>query len=125
MRPDPPTAPFDRGSADRGMVTAELAVAMLGLVVVLAILLFGIGIAATHVRVQEAARVGARAAARGELDADIRRAAAAVSPGSTVYILRSDSDVRVEISVDVEPVPGLSVAAVRVKGQSTAAREPS
>ena len=48
------------------MVTAELAVGILSVVVVLAFLLFAIGVGIAHLRTQEASRAGARAAARGD-----------------------------------------------------------
>jgi hypothetical protein len=51
---------------DRGMVTAELAVSLLSLLLVTAVLLWAVGLAGLRLRCSEAARAGARAAARGE-----------------------------------------------------------
>lgn len=51
---------------DRGSVTAEFAVAMPAVGLVLASCVWGLGLAATQVRLQDAAGLEARAAARGE-----------------------------------------------------------
>jgi len=54
------------GPADRGSVTAELAVALPAVGLVLATCVWGLGVAAEQVRLQDRAGLAARAAARGE-----------------------------------------------------------
>ena len=51
---------------DRGSVTAEFAVALPGVVVLVAALAWGLQLAALQVRLQDAAAIVARAEARGE-----------------------------------------------------------
>lgn len=55
-----------RRATDRGAVTAEFAVALPAVVLLLAFLLAGGAAGITQVRLEEAARAGARATARGE-----------------------------------------------------------
>lgn len=57
----------DRGPGNaRGAVTAEFAVALPGVLLLLALLLAGAAAGVTQLRLEEAARAGARALARGE-----------------------------------------------------------
>jgi hypothetical protein len=53
-------------SSDRGSVTAELAVALPAVAVVLACCLGGLQVAGTQLRLQDAAALAARALARGD-----------------------------------------------------------
>ncbi|MFK0039553.1 TadE family type IV pilus minor pilin [Paenarthrobacter sp. NPDC090517] len=55
-----------REEAERGAVTAEFAVALPAVVLLLAFLLAGGAAGITQLRLEEAARAGARASARGE-----------------------------------------------------------
>jgi len=57
-------------SRDRGSVTAELAVALPAVGLVLASCVWGLGLAAEQVRLQDRAGLAARAAARGDPSAD-------------------------------------------------------
>jgi hypothetical protein len=76
-----------RGEACRGAVTAEFAVALPAVVLLLALLLAGSAAGVTQLRLEEAARAGARALARGEdagaVSAIVRRLAGD-SAGSAV-----------------------------------------
>jgi TadE-like protein len=82
----PPWEASRRGSC-RGAVTAEFAVALPAVVLLLALLLAGAAAGVTQLRLEEAARAGARALARGEdaaaVDGIVRRLAGE-SAGSVV-----------------------------------------
>ncbi|MCA1822960.1 MAG: TadE family type IV pilus minor pilin [Mycobacteriales bacterium] len=84
---------------ERGSATAELAVAFPSLLVVLGVALWMIGVATTQLRCADAARAGARAAARGESDAAVRARAAAATGlrGAAVRIQRVGGDVVVDV----------------------------
>jgi len=75
------------GESYRGAVTAEFAVALPAVVLLLALLLAGSAAGVTQLRLEEAARAGARALARGEdvaaVDGIVRRLAGE-SAGSSV-----------------------------------------
>jgi len=75
--------------SDRGMVSAELAVAVPALVAVVLALAWLVGLGAAQGLVSQAAREGARAAARGETGTAVRTAAQQVAPGARVTIRRS------------------------------------
>lgn len=74
-----PGAPEFRGRKSRGAVTAEFAVALPAVMLLLALLLAGSAAGITQLRLEEAARAGARALARGEdagaVDGIVRRLA--------------------------------------------------
>ncbi|MGV1037230.1 MAG: TadE family type IV pilus minor pilin [Candidatus Nanopelagicales bacterium] len=106
-----------------GMVTAELAVALVGLVVVLAMVLFAVAVAVAHIRTQEAARVAARAAARGDSGGDISEAAHRAAPGSSVEVQRNGERVRVVVR-DRLRLPMLRIGGVTVTSDSVAGVEP-
>ncbi len=53
-------------SRDRGSVTAEFAVALPAVIAVLSLCVWGLGLAAAQVRLQDRAGLAARAEARGE-----------------------------------------------------------
>jgi hypothetical protein len=78
----------ERAPVDVGMVTAELAVAIPAVVLVLAICLAGVTAGVDQIRCVDAARVGARAAARGDSSAAVREAALAAGPaGARVTVV--------------------------------------
>lgn len=79
---------------DRGTVTAELATCLPVLVLLLAVALSAVSVAGQRVRMQDAAREAARAAARGD-DATARQLAHQYAPGATVSIDRSGGQVTV------------------------------
>ena len=83
---------------ERGTVTAEFAVVLPALVLVL-ILVVGAGvIGIAQVRVYEAARAGAREAARGEPVHDIEKAAKRkAGPGSTVTVSQGGAFAKVHV----------------------------
>ncbi len=81
------------------MVTAETAVVIPVLALLLALLLGVIGHVADYMRVIDAARSAARLAARGEASEDIQRLALSQAPdGSTVQIRQLGEQLRVTVS---------------------------
>ena len=75
-----------KSSAEEGVITAEFAVALPAVTVVLALCL---GVASTGVaqlKVEESARTAARAAARGDSEAQIRSAVSRIDPAQSVQI---------------------------------------
>ncbi|MBP2264540.1 Flp pilus assembly protein TadG [Pseudarthrobacter sp. PvP004] len=60
-----------RNETERGAVTAEFAVALPAVVLLLAFLLAGGAAGITQLRLEEAARAGARASARGETSSSV------------------------------------------------------
>lgn len=91
---------------DRGSVTAELAVVLPGVVLVLvAVLLVGAA-AITQLRCADAARAGARAAALGEPAVMVTALAADLAgAGARVRVSEEDGWVVVEVSQAVETGP--------------------
>ncbi len=115
-----------RRRGESGSVTAELALALPTLMLIIAVGIWMQSAVALQARCQDAARAGARAAARGDPDAAIRGALGAVLPaGARVAISRSGRQVTVSVQASV-PVPGgLSplVSAPSVTGSATAGDE--
>jgi Flp pilus assembly protein TadG len=107
-------------------VTAELALALPTLMLIVAVGIWMQSAVALQARCQDAARAGARAAARGDPDAAIRSAIGAALPaGANVGISRAGRQVTVTVSASV-PVPGaLSalVSAPSVSGSAAAQDE--
>lgn len=94
-----------RPGSERGAVTAETAVIMPALVVLLAVLLAAAAAGMTMIRFEEAARATARAAARGETVAVARQRGHDVAgPDASVTIAGRDDRVDVIVS---GPAPGI------------------
>ncbi|MEU3561720.1 TadE family type IV pilus minor pilin [Kitasatospora sp. NPDC006786] len=112
-----------RPRGDAGFVTAETAVALPALVLLAAMLIWGVLAAATQIRCVDAARVGARAAARGETDAaELARAAAPA--GAQVRVSLAADTVRVEVEAPCAGPGRLGgLLAVRLSAAAVAARE--
>jgi Flp pilus assembly protein TadG len=111
---------------DDGAVTVEAALALLGLVVVLAAVVWCLGLLVAQLAVGEAARAGARAAARGDstpvVDAEVHR----LVPAAEVGTSRDGDHVTVQVRRSVRPPGLLSVwGAVTVSASAVAAAEPS
>ena len=94
-------------SADRGAVTAELAVALPALVVATVLLMWLVGVAAAHVRCADAVREAARALARGDgpLGDAARRGDHAAPAGWAMTSRTYDGLVQVTVRATVRP-PG-------------------
>lgn len=93
---------------DRGMVTAELAVAIPVVVLVLAVCAAGITACIDQIRCVDAARAAARSAARGDPPDESRRLALTAAPsGASVVVDRGGSQVRVVVTARAGGVGGL------------------
>lgn len=113
-----------RRFGDAGMVTAEAAVVLPVLVFVLAAALAAVSVVTAQMRCTDAAREGARAAARGESDAAVHQIAASSAPdGSAVTVTRDGDTATVGVSASVALFPGLGPA-ITVSDNATAALEP-
>lgn len=108
---------------DRGYVTVEAALAVPALVLLLGMLLWGLGAVGVQLRCADAARAGARAAARGEAAATVREVAEAAAPeGAVVRVVRDGPLLRVRIEArTLGPGP----LAVRVAREAVARAEPN
>ncbi|TRW43174.1 TadE family type IV pilus minor pilin [Georgenia yuyongxinii] len=97
-------APRDRGHGrrERGGVTAELAIVLPGIVLLLLALLTAASAALTQVRVADAARAGARAVALGEPPAVIIDMTARLAgEGASVRVASDGPFVVVEVACDL------------------------
>lgn len=112
-----------RRRADRGFVTAETAVALPALVFLVALLVWGVVTAAAQIKCVDAARIGARAAARGDGGA-VGLARAAAPPGASVSVSVGGETVRVTVEAP-SPAPGRlgGMLSVRLHAEAAAARE--
>jgi Flp pilus assembly protein TadG len=101
------------------MVTAETAVVLPVLLVVLAGSIWVLACVAAELRCVDAARVGARAAARGDAEPAVSVAASKLAPhGAVVSVARGPAEVTVRVHAVVRPfgaalgrLPGTSVSA--------------
>jgi hypothetical protein len=104
-----------RRPRDAGYATVEAALAIPSLLLftlALAGVLAGI---ATQIRCVDAARIGARAAARGEPPAEVRAAVARASPDSTVRVAKDDGLVHVTVTAPVAAAPMLRAFTVHAE----------
>jgi TadE-like protein len=109
---------------DGGMATAELAVVLPTLVLVVAAGLTMVSVVLAQVRCVDAAREAARAAARGEPPNVVRSAAARAAPAAArVEVGGGAEEVRVTVSARAGRVGGL-LPALRVSASAVALREP-
>jgi hypothetical protein len=93
---------------DSGMVTAELAVALPALVVVMVAALYGVALVTAQLRCEDAAAMAARLAARGETAVTVRSSALSAAPaGAGLSLATSGTTVTATVSVRVS-APGLS-----------------
>jgi TadE-like protein len=111
----------DKGARDAGYVTAETAMVLPVLAILLAVGLWAIAVAGAQVRCIDAARDAARAVARGESDASASAAASAAAPDGADIDVRHDGD-RIVVVVSVKvgkgfgplaelPIPAVSATA--------------
>lgn len=90
-------------TSEQGSVTAELAVTLPALTAILALLLVGAVVGVTQLRIEEAARAGARAAARGETAAVVVSTAQRIAgPASEVDVTAGAEWARVQVVAHVE-----------------------
>lgn len=114
-----------RPGGDQGSVTAETAVAFPALVLLLGVALWGVSAAAAQIACVDAARAGARAAARGEPSPEVRAAVLRAAPsGASVGIHRDPQVTWVTVRATIRsPVRGL-FPALELRAQAVAATEP-
>src|SRR5918992_700644 len=94
--------------AERGSVTAEIAVALPALVLVIAVALWGVSTTGAQVACVDAARAGARAAARGEPLPAVRAAVIQAAPPGAHVAARRDGDfTEIEVTAEVR-APAMS-----------------
>jgi hypothetical protein len=114
------TAPY----AERGSVTAELAVALPAVVLVLAMVLSVGAASVARLRAVDAAAAGARVVALGEDDAAVRDAVRQVAGGSADATVRHDGE-WVEVTVAAPVVGGwFGGGPLRASAQAVAHAEP-
>jgi ABC-type uncharacterized transport system permease subunit len=107
------------------MVTAETAVVLPVLLLVLAGAVAALTVVGAQLRCVDAAREGARAAARGEDDATVRALVLGAAPdGSAVALSRDGAQVRVTVSGPVAPLGPVPLD-VEVSAQAVALLEPA
>ena len=107
---------------DRGAATAELAVALPSLVIVLAVALAAVDLGLAQVRCVDAARLGARLLARGEPEGSVLAEVRAAAPhGAEVSVTSDGTRVSVLVTAAVPaalrplgtlPAPSASAQAV-------------
>ncbi|PPK65786.1 TadE family type IV pilus minor pilin [Actinokineospora auranticolor] len=103
---------------DRGSVTVEAAIAIGGLLAVVALCLAGFGAVVDQIRCVDAAREAARLVARGEGERALG-AAADIAPEGAVVTVRTEGDT-VSVSVRV----GAGLLPVHLHGDAYAVVEP-
>ncbi|GAA3108961.1 TadE family type IV pilus minor pilin [Streptosporangium carneum] len=106
-------------------MTAETAVALPALIVVLAAALWAVAVVGAQLECVDAARAGARAASRGEPLERVRGGVlAAAPPGARVTVTRGAEVTRVEVFASVAPGWGSSLPGVTVHATAVSATEP-
>lgn len=109
---------------EAGMVTAETAVVLPVLLLVLVCAVAAVSVVGAQLRCVDAAREGARAAARGEADAVVAELAGGVAPDGAVTAVQPEGErVRVTVSVEVAPLGPVPLR-TRVSAEAVAQREP-
>lgn len=112
-----------RGDRDRGYVTAEAALVIPALVLFAALLVWALMAAAAQIRCVDAARAGARAAARSEpAEVAVKAALSAAPSGARVELEREGDLWRVRVAA---PAPGPRGLPVRLGAQAVALAEDS
>lgn len=114
-------APVARVRKDRGSVTAEFAVAMPAVVLLLFVGVTAVGGVVTKLECVDAARQAARAAARGDDGAKAGRHAA--PDGATVSVGSGGGDVRATVRAPVR-LFGVALPPMSVSSTAVAAAEP-
>jgi Flp pilus assembly protein TadG len=99
----------DRARHEQGSATAELAVALPAVAVVLALCLGGVQVVGAQVRMTDAAADAARALGRGEPEGNARSIARAVAGPSAVSTSRDGQFVCVSVSSDGGPFAAFGI----------------
>ncbi|MEO6958285.1 MAG: TadE family type IV pilus minor pilin [Antricoccus sp.] len=107
------------------MVTAETAVVLPVIVVLLAAMIGVISAVAAKISCTDAAREGARAAARGDSTSDVVASARRLAPpGAQIEVSLSESEATVVVSMQIRPLGRLS-GAIEIRSAATSRREPT
>ena len=117
---------IDRARSDRGSATAETAVLLPVLVIVLVACVWVLACVAAQLQCVDAARAAARAAARGDAPVVVRDIGRRLAPdGAKVQLTDGDQTVEISVRAEVRPFGAVLslLPAVRVSGSATAARE--
>lgn len=113
-----------RAGDDRGAITAELALALPAVVLVVAVLLVTAAAAATQLRCADAARAGARVAALGQPDAEVAAVARRLAGDRVaVEVVRDPPWVRVTVSASA-PGSWFTAGSLGLSASATAWLEP-
>lgn len=114
-----------RPTGDAGMVTAETAVVLPVIVVLLAAMIGAISAVAAKISCSDAAREGARAAARGDSRSDVVASARRLAPpGAQIEVSLSETEATVVVSMQIRPLGRLS-GAIEIRSAATSRREPT
>ncbi|MEU7185330.1 TadE family type IV pilus minor pilin [Streptomyces sp. NPDC045369] len=106
---------------DRGYVTAETALVIPALVLFTGLLLWGLVAACAQIQCVDAARAGARAAARSEPPSAVGAVAREAAPhGARVALERRGDLVRVRVKA---ATPGVGPLTLTLRGEATALAE--
>ncbi|MEU6424652.1 TadE family type IV pilus minor pilin [Microbispora sp. NPDC046973] len=106
-------------------MTAETAVALPALVLVLTASLWVVTIVGAQLRCVDAARAGARAAARGEAAEEVSAAVLRLAPkGATVSVRVGADTTRVEVVATVRPPFRSPLPPARLRADAVSATEP-
>ncbi|WP_041775565.1 TadE family type IV pilus minor pilin [Blastococcus saxobsidens] len=115
---------LSRGRAEDGMVTAETAVVLPVLLLVLVGAVAAVTVVGAQLRCVDAAREGARAAARGEDVATVAGWAGRAAPdGARTTVATGAGEVRVRVTAEVTPLGPLPWR-VTVTAEAVALPEP-
>lgn len=118
---------FDpRAAEECGSATAEAAVVLPVLLLVLAMALSVLAAVSSQLRCTDAAAVAARAAARGDSAGQVEQAARATAPeGAAISVQLTRETVQVVVTAQVRPLGKalMGLRGVRVSGRAVAARE--
>ncbi|MCX5398657.1 TadE family type IV pilus minor pilin [Streptomyces sp. NBC_00102] len=109
------------GGGDTGSVTAEAAMVLPVLVALALVLVWALVAAADQIRCVDAARAGARAAARSEPESAVRDAATAAAPARARVVVRREGALwRVRVEA---PTPGPRALALTLSADAAALAE--
>nr|WP_067283013.1 TadE family type IV pilus minor pilin [Streptomyces jeddahensis] len=121
MRPGPAASPPGRRPRDQGFATAEAAVVLPALVLFAMGLVWALLAASAQIQCVDAARAGARAAARQDPPEVAVAAAEQAAPNGARVTVRRDGDlVRVEVTADS---PGPGALSLRLSHEAVALAE--
>ena len=116
-------SPSRGDEGEEGTVTAELALGLVAVVLVLAALLVTTSASSTRMRCLDAARTAARVAALGVSDAEVVAAAQRVVPGARVAVEHEPPWVDVTVTTEVGGA-WFTGGAIAVSGSASAWVEP-